>query len=138
LSQLRQQQDKLDQLDVRVKVITFDSPEMAEKYVNETHLSWPLLLDPQQELYRDYGLLRGSWWDLYQPASIWKYVKLIAGGEHAGKPGRDWNQLGGDVLIDPQSIIRLHHVSQGPHHRPDVACLTAVVENNSIPSATRH
>ncbi len=137
MSQLRQQEKELHQLDIRVKAISFDSRDMARAYIDETALNWPLLLDPNQELYRHYGLLRGSWWDLYRPASIWKYIKLITGGEQPGKPGRDWNQLGGDVLIDPQLTIRAHHVSQGPHDRPEISSLIALVrEDATARSAT--
>ena len=40
----------------------------------------------------------------------------------------DVRQLGGDVLIDPQGVIRLHHVGRGPADRPAVARLLNVID----------
>jgi peroxiredoxin len=125
---LRQQESGLAERDVRVKVVAFDDNVLARNYVRETGLPWPLLLDTDQSLYSAYGMTRGSWWSIYGPASVGKYLKLMAGGRQPGKPGRDWRQLGGDVLIDPQGMVRLHHVSAGPHDRPDVAELLAVID----------
>ena len=83
-------------------------------------IEWPLLRDADMQLYRRYGMHRGHWWDLFGPGSIWKYLKLIFSGHRPGQPGKDWQQLGGDILIDPDGIIRLHYVSETPHDRPDV------------------
>jgi len=132
LSQLRQRASEFEELDVRVKVVTFDADYMARVYVQETNLSWPLLLDPDQELYAAYGMTQGSWWSIYKPVSIWNYLKLIARGQKPGKPGKDWRQLGGDILIDPQQIIRLHHVSTGPHDRPEVQSILNIIKLNII------
>ena len=93
---------------------------MALAYVKSTQLAWPLLVDSELALYSAYGMGRGSWWSIYNPASIWKYIKLILGGQAPGRPGSDWRQLGGDVLIDPKGIVRIHHVSTDPHDRPTV------------------
>ena len=130
MSQLRQQDDRIKNLGLRVKVVTFDADFLALAYIESTKLEWPLLQDSDQKLYQAYGMLQGSWWSLYGIPSIWKYLKLIARGRTPGKPGRDWWQLGGDILIDPQGIVRVQHISSGPHDRPSVDSLLAVVEGN--------
>lgn len=79
-----------------------------------------MLLDPERFLYRNYGMTEASWWTLLNPTAIWKYVKLIVRGHFPGRPGSDVQQLGGDVLIDPQGIVRLIHRSLGPHDRPGI------------------
>ena len=98
---------------------------MAMEYAQSTQLEWPLLLDTERQLYQAYGMERASWWALYNPVSIWKYLKLICAGKGPGKPGRDWRQLGGDVLIDPRGIVRLHFVSINSHDRPSVEAILA-------------
>ena len=118
----------MNELDVRVLVITFDNDFMATAYINETEMPWPLLLDSDQSLYHAYGMTRGGWWAIYRLPSIWKYLKLMARGRKPGKPGKDWRQLGGDVLIDPQGIVRFQHVSTGPHDRPPIESLLEAVE----------
>ena len=126
---MRQRHDELEKRDIQVKVVTFDVDDMAQNYVQETGLPWPLLLDDEQTLYRAYGMTQASWWNLYGPSSIWKYLRLMAGGRKPGQPGKDWRQLGGDILIDPQGIVRQHFVSAGPHDRPSVQELLDAVDS---------
>lgn len=120
MTQLRQRESELTAEDIRVKVVSFDGDIMADAYRSQTNLEWPLLRDVDRSLYQAYGFTRGSWWDIYGPQSIWKYLKLIFSGRRPGKPGKDWRQLGGDVLIDSAGIVRLHFVSENPHDRPSV------------------
>lgn len=99
---------------------------MARAYVEQTKLPWPLLIDPERSLYRAYGMLRTNWWSIYGPASIWHYLQLIFWrGRRIEKPGSDFRQVGGDVLIDPHGEIKLHYVSKSPHDRPTVESILA-------------
>ncbi len=111
-------------------MVTFDGDFMALAYVRETQLKWPLLLDETQALYTAYGMTRAHWWALYGPSAIWKYLVLIFSGTRPGKPGKDWRQLGGDILIDPAGIVRMHHKSTGPHDRPSVDMILRVVDDH--------
>jgi AhpC/TSA antioxidant enzyme len=122
----------MKELDIRVKVITFDADSLALAYVKQTKLRWPLILDPEQRLYDAYGMTRGSWWSMYGLPSIWKYLRLIVQGHMPGKPGKDWRQLGGDVLIDRQGIVRLHYISTSPHDRPTIDSLLAPVIDSKL------
>ena len=114
---------------VQVKVVTFDADFMALAYIKETKLAWPLLLDREKALYQAYGMLRGTWWAIYNPVSIFGYLKLILRGRRPGRPGRDWRQLGGDIIIDPNGVVRLHHISADPHDRPTVESLLELVKS---------
>lgn len=125
---MRRQEERFNDLDVRIKIITFDADFMALAYIKSTRCPWPLLLDSDRELYQAYGMARGSWRAIYGLTSIWKYLKLIAGGQRPGKPGSDWRQMGGDVMIDPQGVVKLHYISQNPHDRPSVNKLIEVVK----------
>jgi alkyl hydroperoxide reductase subunit AhpC len=127
---LWQQRSQLENLDVQTRVVTFDSGFMAKAYVRDTGITWPLLLDPGQELYKAYAMKRGSRRDVYGLSSIGKYLQLIARGQLPGRPGRDWQQLGGDVLIDRKGVVRFHYVSEGPHDRPTVEQLLAPIREN--------
>ena len=122
--------DKWDELDVLVKVVTFDANFMALAYVERTKMTWPLLLDSDQSLYQAYGMHSGSWWSLYGLPSVVRYLRLMAKGKFPGKPGRDWRQLGGNVLIDPKGMVRMHHVSESPHDRPSIKSLLAAVQQS--------
>ena len=47
----------------------------------------------------------------------------------AAQIGLDFIDLG-DVLIDPEGVVRLHYISEGPHDRPSVQTLLSVIEKN--------
>lgn len=125
---MRDAQDELDDLKVAVKIVAFDNDFMAKAYIANANLTWPLLLDPDLNLYRRYGMERGTFWQLYNPLSILKYLLLIATGTRPGKPGRDWNQMGGDILIDPDGNVQLHFVSSNPHDRPSVNEILSLIK----------
>lgn len=99
-------------------VVTFDSKELASDYARSTGLEWPILLDGKRQLYRGYGIPRASLWTLFKPDVTWRYLEATFHGYRPGKPGCDFRQLGGNVLIDPEGIVRLNHVSTDPHDRP--------------------
>ena len=120
MSQLRQQEQELQALDIDVAVVTFQSSPIAENYVRETKLDWPILIDDSLKLYSAYGMERGRVWDVWGPATMGVYFKLMFKGRMPRKPAGDVHQLGGDILIDPQGIVSLHHIGTGPADRPTI------------------
>jgi len=119
----------LVELGIEIKVITFDDLELANPYAEGLCSSWPLLLDSDRSLYRRYGFERGSWSAIYGLASVVRYLGLMLRGHRPGKPGKDWRQLGGDVLVDPEGIVRIHHVSKAPHDRPTIDALFSKIKH---------
>ncbi len=127
---MRQHEAELRERTIAVAVVTFDADVLARGYVEQTQLPWPLLIDSQRSVYRSYGLGRASAWAVYGPSSIWQYLKLIFGkGRRVPKPGSDYRQLGGDVLIDPLGMIRFYHASTTPHDRPTVNEILTIVQD---------
>lgn len=124
---MRQQQETLHGLGVQVAIVTFENTALARAYVEDTELVWPLLVDENRSLYHAYGMERGRWWQIYSPSTLWTYLRLMLQGRRLEASGEDVNQLGGDVLIDPAGIVRLHHVSADPADRPSVERLLAVI-----------
>lgn len=104
-------------------VVTFEHGFLARSYVEDTSLSWPLLVDATRETYRAYGMLSASFRDIWGPRTWWAYLKEILKGQKMKKSGGDISQRGGDVLIDPSGIVALHHVGAGPADRPTVASI---------------
>lgn len=105
---------------------------MAMSYVRDTGLTWPLLVDESRLLYAAYGMDRGGWWDIFGPQSWWAYCKLLFRGRRLQRSGSDVRQLGGDVLVDPQGKVRVHHVGSGPADRPSVTSLLDAVRHATI------
>lgn len=127
MTQLRNSEVELEQLGIKVKIVTFDGDTMAQMYIKKLDLSWPLLLDKESEIYKKFSMSRANWWALYNPLSILKYLALIFTGTMPGKPGKDLSQLGGDVLVDPEGVIRMHYLSKNPHDRPSVESILKIV-----------
>jgi hypothetical protein len=127
---LRDQEEEFTRRNVKIAVITFESGFLARSYVEETSLTWPLLVDDSRETYRGYGMLSASFRDIWGPKTWWAYLKEILKGERLKKSEGDRAQRGGDVLIDPSGIVALHHIGVGPADRPTVESLL-----RRIPSA---
>lgn len=115
---MRDHEAELDNLKVKVVIVTFEHDFFARSYAEETGLNWPLLMDRERGLYHAYGMLKASFWDLWGPKSWRVYLQELLKGQKLHRPTNDIHQRGGDVLIDPQGIIRLHHVGSGPADRP--------------------
>ena len=128
---MRQHEDELDTLDLRPVVVTFQASPLAEAYVLETNLEWPIVSDESLTLYSAYGMHHGRIWDVWGPATIWVYLRLMMRGKWPHAPAGNVHQLGGDVLIDPQGIVRLHHVGSGPADRPSVQSIFDVIRSES-------
>jgi alkyl hydroperoxide reductase subunit AhpC len=109
-------------------VVTFEAGYFAQQYVQETGITWPLLIDETKKVYHDYGMLTASFLDIWGPSSMWAYMKELCHGRLPKKSHGDIAQRGGDVLIDPQGIVRLHHVGKGPADRPPVAEIVNVLK----------
>jgi hypothetical protein len=108
-------------------VITFESGYFAQRYVEETSLPWPLLIDDKRETYGKYGFLSASAWDIWGPKNWWIYFKEIAKGGKIRKSEGDIFQQGGDVLVDPNGFVRLHHIGKGPADRPTVEMILKMI-----------
>ena len=118
--QLHQRKHELVDRSVAIVIVTFEPPERAISYRQQMKLEWPVLCDEKRSLYAAYGMERGHWWNLYGPASWWVYMKLFAKGRRLVKTHGEFDQLGGDVLIDPSGTVRMHYVGSGPADRPAV------------------
>jgi len=123
LSQLREYEAELTEFSVAVAVVTFEAGFLARQYAAETGLVWPLLVDEKRELYRGYGMLAASFWDIWGPKTWWAYLNAILLGQRLQQSQGDISQRGGDVLIDPDGMVRLHHVGEGPADRPSPALI---------------
>lgn len=124
-------EEKFKKHDVRIVVVTFEGGYFAGQYRAENKLKWPLLVDTNRDLYRKYGMLQASFLDIWGPKTWLAYFREILRGNVPKKSSGDISQRGGDVLIDPLGIIRLHHVGAGPADRPSGEDILQVVEKDA-------
>jgi len=119
---------ELERRGVEVLVVTFETGFFAMAYAEDTGLRWPLVSDADRELYRAYGMLKASLMDIWGPATWWAYLKEFAHGRLPRKSQGEISQRGGDVLVDPAGIVRLHHIGRGPGDRYSVKSILAALD----------
>ena len=113
-------------------MVTFENDFLARSYVEDTALQWPILVDSSREVYKNYGMLTATFWDIWGIKTWQVYFREIRKGNLPKKSDGDVYQRGGDVLIDPEGIVRLHHVGEGPADRPSVDAVLNIVVNRPL------
>ena len=124
---MRDHEEEFSRRNVKIVVVTFEADLLSHGYAEETSLTWPLIIDARLELYRSYGMLSASFWDIWGPKTWMAYLREIIKGEKLQRSEGDLMQRGGDVLIDPDGIVRMHHVGKGPADRPGVERFLQIV-----------
>lgn len=125
---MRDHEEEFSNLKVKIVVVTFEANFLSRNYVEETSLTWPLIIDENREIYRSYGMLSASFWNIWGPKTWLAYLKEIIKGQKLKKSEADIMQRGGDVLIDPNGIVRMHHLGEGPADRPSVEMILRIIK----------
>ncbi len=126
MAQLCQHEDELNRLNAEVLVIGFGTVPRAHAWLQETCDLFPLLLDPEREVYRIYGL-QESWLRSWNWRTIRLYARLLLSGRKwRGIQGKS-TQLGGDFIVDSDGILRLVYPSREATDRPPVTELLALL-----------
>ncbi|MEM9411661.1 MAG: peroxiredoxin-like family protein, partial [Planctomycetota bacterium] len=99
-------------------VATFENKDRARKYRDQSSWEFPVLMDNDRQLYRDFTRGKGNLWAIAGPRAIWKYMTLMLQGHSPGTPGNDYWQLGGDIIIRPSGEILLEIPTDSPPERP--------------------
>lgn len=113
-------------------MVTFENESFARSYAEETSLPWPVLLDETRNTYKNYEMLSASYLDIWGPKTWWAYAKELIKGQKLKKSDGDIYQRGGDLLIDPDGIVRYHHVSKGPADRPSAEMILKKIRHSPV------
>lgn len=127
--QLHDKRAEIAQRGGQVVVITLSQPRWATMWIDDLEVNFPLLFDQNKELYARYGFhhsFRNVWGS---PRVALLYVwYVIKEGRWRGFLG-DTFQMGGDVILDAQGVIRYLRRSMDPTDRPPVSALIEVMGN---------
>jgi len=124
LSKIKQEADEKN-----VKIVLVHMSRTA--YANEVLKVYDLqdvshISDPEQEYYRQYGLSRGKWWQLFGLPVMWRGV--VAGLVKGNLPGKlvadPYQMPGVFVLRENKVISRFVHryASDRPQYRELLNC----------------
>ena len=112
-------------------MLTFEGREAATAYGDETGVSCPILVDEERTLYEAYGLGAARTRHLIGPTTLKAYAGEALRGVWPRRPVADTTQQGADVLIDPEGIVRFHHVGAGSGYRPPIDAILETVKRGA-------
>ena len=90
------------------------------KYVEETQLSFPLLLDRNRKLYRQFGLRRSLVVAFKLEIFKW-YADNLGRDDRLAWPDEEMTTLGGDFVLDSSGKVVYSHCCKEQYDRPAVA-----------------
>lgn len=118
-----------ERLGIRAVVVAFAPAQSLARYQAGLGLGELLVLsDPDRRAYRAFGFERGSFARVWLDPRVWRrYAGLIVHGRRPARSREDTLQLGGDVLIDADGLVRWIYRSAGPEDRPTVEQVAAAL-----------
>jgi len=125
---LRQHYSEIQARNAVVIAVSFESRDRLFQLARQVRTTFHLLSDPERDIYRAYGLSRGSLSQLLSPGTVLAYVKLLARGRLYHFRRSDLRQLGGDFVIGADGVVQYQHRSAAPHDRPKVQELINVID----------
>ena len=104
---------------VSIIVISFADPAVLVRYQEQHEWPFTILADPDRRAYAAFALPRLSWRQLFSPATVKLYFRLLRQGKRPqAYGGEDIRQAGGDFLIDKAGNVFFAHRSREPADRP--------------------
>ncbi|MBT8359567.1 MAG: hypothetical protein HKP41_04600 [Desulfobacterales bacterium] len=126
-----QQQEALQKNNLKIIAITFEEKEKNLPISGSNPRDYDYYLDLDKKLYHYFGMFSARFLDIWGPRTWYAYARAILRGQRLQKSRGDINQRGGNVLIDPDGIIRMHHVGSGPGDRPNIKPIIDLIENEN-------
>jgi peroxiredoxin len=109
--------------------VSFAEPAKLAHYQEQHRWPFPILADPERRAYGAFLLKRLSWFQVFSPATLKLYWKLLRSGmQHEAGQGDDIYQSGGDFLLDRTGGMLYAHRSEDPADRPSVAQLLEAID----------
>jgi peroxiredoxin len=110
-----------------VAVVAFTDPTHLGAYVEHLGVSFPVVTDVDRELYRAFGIERGTHRQVWSLGTLRKYWQLLRSGERLQRSHEDIRQLGADVIVAPDGTIAKIFKPATPDARPTVNELLAAL-----------
>jgi peroxiredoxin len=127
--QLHNARKQFDEKGFQVVLAGLGMAEQAENFRAEFDLSFPIICDPQKDLYGQFGLGRGGVFSLASPAVLLRGMRAMSRGYTPGIPRGDVMQMPGVFLIDTEGNIRYSYFSKDISDHPPI---DALLELNNL------
>jgi hypothetical protein len=120
---LRQKHGEIQAMGADVVAVSFEPRDRLFQLTRQLQLPFPILSDPERDVYAAYSLTQGSLLKIFSPKTVWTYMKHFARGRRYEHAASDWRQLGGDFILDEEGTVVFEYRGQTPTDRPTVASL---------------
>jgi len=125
---LRQRYGDIEAKGAEVVAIFFEPMDRLFQLTRQLQLPYPVLSDPERDVYAAYSLAQGNLLKIFSPKTVWTYVKHFARGRRYENAASDWKQLGGDFILGEDGTVLYEHRGQTPADRPTVASLISKLD----------
>jgi len=125
---LRQRYGDIEAKGAEVVAIFFEPRDRLFQLTRQLQLPYPVLSDPERDVYAAYSLAQGNLLKIFSPKTVWTYVKHFARGRRYEHAASDWKQLGGDFILGEDGTMLYEHRGQTPADRPTVASLISKLD----------
>lgn len=128
MAELEGQKSPLEARSVRVVVVSYGCLEGAQVWLQQTGCKFDMLLDPQRQIYKTFGL-GSSYAKVMKFGTMLQYSEFVV--QHRSFPDvppqflGDIYQMGGDFLLDEGGKVIFSHTSKTPIDRPKMGDLLA-------------
>jgi len=121
--------DDFERLHTKLFVVVQAKPEVLKTFLARHPYPIPFLSDPSLSAYRHFHLKRNSLVSFLRPWEVWNYLKIIFSGYTPTLPyeGEDYQQLGGDFLLNRQGEVIYSAKPVGATDRPSAVELLAAI-----------
>ena len=111
-----------DELGERLTLVGMGTPAHAQRFKEETGVTFPILLSRDKAAYEAMDLKRGSNRDVFSPAALRSSLKR-ARHLPLRAPEQDWHQLGGTFVVAPGGEVVFAHRAEHPADEPDISAI---------------
>ena len=126
---MRDDEERFAEL-ANVALVGQGRPRWAEDFCRARRVRFDCLVSPDNGAHRAYGLIRGSWRQVFGPKQVARGTRsaLSRGPETIqGVTRGDGRQLGGAFIVDTAGIVRYaHHARESSDNPPNRVLLEAL------------
>lgn len=118
MAQLRQEKIRFDRAGAQVVLVGMGTPEQSAAFGKQFDVPFPILCDPQKQLYRAFEFKQMSALGFLSPTVTLKGLAAMVQGHGIGLPQGDVRQLPGVFVIDTEGRIVYSHYAADPADHP--------------------
>lgn len=131
IAELTRDFDQFKKRMVGLIVALQSEPETVKKVVGKNGLPFPIACDPNEEIFKLYGVLPGSIFRYITPRTILSAVRSIAKGYRHGKYEGEERQLPAVFLVGKDKKILYAYYGKNVADVPGNKALLKIVEKHS-------